>query len=307
MNTRLTGRPATSRLGAATHRASSAFVGAGQRDLTVDASRLAASVELRDPPNAHQRVRPATQHQLLQITDLCQVPCLRRREDPLPQTPYVLLDLPPVDRRSSPGNALGSVHRTVGTGQRLAPPAVSPWRPTCPSVPASLSTKLFTGSPGPRQHPFGSGQPPVSGQLSETDRRRSRPAVPVSCRLSAHRHSLLGPSCSRWGVRPSSRSAAPDHTTAPGPQRGFHVPHERDTTGVGAPYTPRRRCPPGRHGSLPASACRFPTASPAPRCNNPSAGLTITRHHQGFTHVHPSGLPLACGPRMERETLGLYP
>jgi len=30
-----------------------------------------------------------------------------------------------------------------------------------------------------------------------------------------------------------------------GPQRGCHVPHERDTTGVGAPFIPRRRCPSG--------------------------------------------------------------
>ena len=51
-------------------------------------------------------------------------------------------------------------------------------------------------------------------------------------------------------------------------------------------------------------ACRFSTASHAPRCNNPSAGLGITRHHREFTHVHPSGLPRACGSRMERKPLG---
>ena len=37
----------------------------------------------------------------------------------------------------------------------------------------------------------------------------------------------------------------PNGLFPPGPQRGFHVPHERDTTGVGAPFTPRRRCPSG--------------------------------------------------------------
>lgn len=33
----------------------------------------------------------------------------------------------------------------------------------------------------------------------------------------------------------------------------------------------------------------------------------MTRHHQEFTCVHPSGLPLACNSRMERESLGVYP
>jgi hypothetical protein len=28
---------------------------------------------------------------------------------------------------------------------------------------------------------------------------------------------------------------------------------------------------------------------------------------QGFTVVHPSGLPLACSPRVEREPSGLFP
>ena len=51
-------------------------------------------------------------------------------------------------------------------------------------------------------------------------------------------------------------------------------------------------------------ACRFSTASHAPRCNDPSAGLGITRHHREFTHVHPSGLPRTCGFRMERKPLG---
>jgi hypothetical protein len=36
-----------------------------------------------------------------------------------------------------------------------------------------------------------------------------------------------------------------------------------------------------------------------------TAGLTLTGHHRGFTHVHPSGLPLARSfPRMKRGPLG---
>ena len=44
-----------------------------------------------------------------------------------------------------------------------------------------------------------------------------------------------------------------------------------------------------------------------PRWCVPSAGLEVTRHHRGFTRVHPSGLPLACDSRMEREPLGFPP
>ena len=54
----------------------------GQRDLPVDPRGLAASVALRHLPHADQRVRPAPQHQLLQVPDLGPVTVLRRLEDP---------------------------------------------------------------------------------------------------------------------------------------------------------------------------------------------------------------------------------
>jgi hypothetical protein len=44
-------------------------------DLAVDPGRQAARVELRHPPHRHQRVAAGTQHQLLKIADLLQVPC----------------------------------------------------------------------------------------------------------------------------------------------------------------------------------------------------------------------------------------
>src|SRR6516165_4068762 len=68
----------------------------GQHYLPVDTRRLAASINLRHPPHADQRVRPGPEHQLLQVADPLEVPRLRRREDPLPQTPYVLLSRTPV-------------------------------------------------------------------------------------------------------------------------------------------------------------------------------------------------------------------
>ncbi len=38
-----------------------------------------------------------------------------------------------------------------------------------------------------------------------------------------------------------------------------------------------------------AATCRFPAASPPPQHHIPSPGPSVTRHHQGFTHVRPSG------------------
>jgi len=90
------------------------------------------------------------------------------------------------------------------------------------------------------------------------------------------------------------------------------------------PPLPRGRwCAPGRRlssGRHPPLCCG---QSLRPRCHIPSAGVTFTRRHRGFAHVHPSpqddrlpprsrearplpaGLLLAHGPRMEREPLRL--
>ena len=77
---------------------------------------------------------------------------------------------------------------------------------------------------------------------------------------------------------------------------GFHVPHARAATGVGAPSTPRPAV-----FTRPARTVRPPLAvpprpGPAPRCPSHLPGLWVTRHQRGFTHVRPSGLPLACAP-----------
>jgi hypothetical protein len=57
----------------------------------------------------------------------------------------------------------------------------------------------------------------------------------------------------------------------------------------------------------PAGTRRFPAASPCiPLEHSAWRDPNVTRHHQGFTHVHPSGLPLACGPRTERGPLGVF-
>jgi site-specific DNA recombinase len=84
---------------------------AAQHDLAVDPGRLAASVDLRYPAHAQQSVRAGAEHQLLQITDLLQVPCPARREDPLPQPPYVVFGLAPVHSTPVQDIALRSVRR----------------------------------------------------------------------------------------------------------------------------------------------------------------------------------------------------
>ena len=58
---------------------------------------------------------------------------------------------------------------------------------------------------------------------------------------------------------------------------------------------------------LPAAACRFPTANPAPRSSihPPEAHLDETIRR--FTRVHPSGLPLAYAPGWIEGRFGFYP
>ena len=146
---------------------------------------------------------------------------------------------------------------------------------------------------------------PVSGRLSGTTSGGADHHAPVSRCLSAAGVRFLGHPvpAGELGL-PHGR---PTGACAPDPN-GVSTFHTSEIRPGWVPPIPRgRRCPPDWRSISPTGACRFSTASPAPRCNNPSAGLTMTRHHRGFTRVHPSGLPLACSSRMEREPLGFYP
>jgi hypothetical protein len=104
---------------------------------------------------------------------------------------------------------------------------------TCPSV-SALWQGLRQRLTRPTSAHFRARHSPVSGQLCGTAAGGTTPRpgflLPFGCR-----HSLLGPSCSRPGIVPFSRSAYPSPCRASGPRRGFHVPHERDTGGVGCP------------------------------------------------------------------------
>jgi hypothetical protein len=86
--------------------------------------------------------------------------------------------------------------------------------------------------------------------------------------------------------RSARMSCGPGH--CPLYPRGLRCPHGRQVI-------PGRRMPP----------CGGPSLYPRPATHH--RRLLITRHHQGFTVVHPSGLPLACSPRVEPEPSGLFP
>ena len=126
----------------------------------------------------------------------------------------------------------------------------------------------------------------------------------VSCRLSATGIGFLGHPVPATGARSSSRLA---HRTR-GPDQGCsRSTCARPGRGRVPPISRGRRC---SHDRVGASGRRLPHPSgqpctPAPQPIYP--GLTLTRCHQRFTHVHPSGLPLACAPRMDQGPLGLSP
>lgn len=110
---------------------------------------------------------------------------------------------------------------------------------------------------------------PVSGQLSATATRREQPHEAVSCRLSTHRHSLVGPSCARRGVQPPSRSAyRTDARTPTGLSRSTRPRPDRE----GRSLYPGARC---SHDWLLVTSRRR-------RNHSGSPALSITSHLRGF-------------------------
>ena len=227
MYTRLTGI-GLERLGVVLHPVDQLHLGLrGQHDLAVHACRQTTGVALRHPPHAHQRVRARAEHQLLQPADPWKVPRLRRREDPLPQPPYVRLRTPPVNLAPSSASSSGPL---TTTAEAVAASSLS-------FGSGVIVIFLFTGSPDrvstlsrPGTRP---GIRPVirDGQLEGLAIASRFPAAfrpPAFASRSSH---------SRRGIGPSSRSAYRAHTART--RRGYRVPHARAATGVGAPYTPR--------------------------------------------------------------------
>jgi len=113
-------------------------------------------------------------------------------------------------------------------------------------------------------------------------RRRRRRSAPVSCCLSATGIGFSGHPASAEGLGlPHGRLTGPAFGS--GPQRGCHVAHAWDTTGVGAPYTPGTAVPtrPTPHPRPPPAASQRPV--PIPRCHIPPSEA---KHHDASSKVY---------------------
>jgi len=179
-------------------------------------------------------------------------------------------------------------------------------RPTCPRArtpPRSDRGAHLTrvsALPGP-------GISPVSGQLSRTASRGSQLIVsrfPAAFRPPALASRVILFPPGNWAFL---TVGLPGTTLVPGPGRGYHVPHLRDTTGMGAPSTPGTAVlAPARCRARPSPAASQRPV-PAPRNRIPPAGLLITGHQRGFTRFTRPACPSPVAPPMGREALGLFP
>ena len=197
----------------------------------------------------------------------------------------------PVDGVPLQDHVLGSVHR-----HRCL---------TCPSVPADpvLGRQRPTRLTSARFH--GRAPGPVSGRLYETAVGGDDDAVPLSRYLSATGIRFLGvlfppggPALLTVGLPATLQASEPDpdgvptfHTHEIRPDRVSSLPRGRRCS-----YDHRdvrgRRLPPHNGRPLP----------PQQYC--PTWDVMMTRHRQGFSAIHPLGLPFACDTRSERAPLG---
>ena len=276
---------------------------AAEHDAPVDPGRLAASVDLRHPPHAHQRVAAGPEHQFLQAADLLQVPGPRCREDPLPQPPYVLLGLAPVHLVPFREAVLRSVHRDRRWRYRVSG-AVHGVQLALRFRRCSLLSSA--GPPDPRQRPFRPGHQSLSGRLCGSRWRRSQHPVPGFPLPFGRRHSLLGSSCARWGVVPFLR---PAYRQA----RARRTPSGLSRSAWSRCGRGGCRLNPGDGGALPTGrwtpvgTCRLPAAVPFlppahSACGSPPNEASSAIHLR--SPVRPSP---ACDPRTERGSLGISP
>ena len=138
------------------------------------------------------------------------------------------------------------------------------------------------------------------------DRWREEPASGPGFLLPfGHRHSLPGPSCARWGTGPSSRSA-------------YRQASRRTPSGLSCSACDRcgrggRPLNPGDDGALPASRSpgrHLPPSSGRPLFSRllPPTGGSANDEASSRIHLRSPVRPSpACGPRVEREPLGLSP
>src|SRR5680860_438047 len=212
----------------------------------------------------------------------------------------------PLDDIPVGNHVLRSVHHHRSRRHRRGGPAVSRHRVQLALRLRRIKPHHFTSSPAHVSAPFrAQAQGLVSGQLSNTTAWRSRHLVLVSCRLSSTGIGFLSI------LFPPEDSA---FLTVGLPNR-----HLAARTLSGFPCSTRVRH--GRGGCLLYSEAAVSSRSAQPRWSAPAASQRPalcpagTSHRRScslrsirrFTHVHPSGLPLARRPRMERERLRLLP
>ena len=133
---------------------------------------------------------------------------------------------------------------------------------------------LLTGSPDPRQLPFGPGNTPVSDRLCA-----NHPAEEPNRAVAGFPSPFGVSALASWVIQRQLGSCTFLTVGLPadiaGPQRGCHVAHEQDSTGQGAPFTPGTVV-----RSRPAAVLRAPAAFQRPV---PTAPLT---HPIGGGHLH---------------------
>ena len=145
----------------------------------------------------------------------------------------------------------------------------------------------------------------VSGRLAANDWVTDQSRVHGFPLPFSRRHSLVGPSCSRCGV--GSPHSSPTERVTRSDHNGVPTFRAYETRLGWAPPQPRgRRCPHDRY-SLTDRRLLLLNSQPLPPNQHAISEDHVTRHHQRFTRVHPSSLPLTCSPRIAREPLGLNP
>jgi len=247
----------------------------GQRNLPVDARRPAASVSLRNPTDTVKRVRPAAQHQFLQVTDPCQVPSC---------------DALKILRRNRRTSSSTERHEIASQSRS---PSCSPFTAMVSNLPASTEVSAVLSSKTHLAHVStpvtGTADLPISGQLYEptTGRAVLPTRVPVAFRP---------PALACWAILFPPRSSAfltvgpPDMS---GPGRGFHVPHAQDPAGVGAASAPGRRCSRDR-ANAPDRRLPLLNGQPCTPMLHPSVGA---HPDEAFPAVH-SRSPVRPSPRL---------
>ena len=249
----------------------------------------AASVALRHLPHADQRVRPAPQHQLLQVPDHGQVTsCAALKILPRSRRTFSSWDARPHDPGVPVGEGTSSGPFTKAaaiSNAHVLPASTLPFG-SGRSSKAHLPHVSALSRPGTR--------PGIRPVIRAPSGRRPGPAGPGFLLPFGHRHSLLWASCSRHGIPPPLRSAY-HHTPGAVDLTGFPRSARMRYDRVGCPLYPGTAVPAGRRLVRDRRLPPLSGRSLAPRHNNPARDVSVTRHQQGFPDSRPVPvLPLTC-------------